>query len=624
MKAGGKITQEALTRESRFVLQCVASLAEPGKGVALEMVERQIGKEVSLELSHFVTFLTHYRYLKQDKEREDISLTSDGQRVLTGEYAPILASVVVHHFRPLLAGKPMPLPRPPRPPRSPKAEPEPPVEAAEPELPPEEETAPDPVEDVATLPRGDEPTVLGHESAGWPGAEALAPEPALGEVATELGPGTWPSGEDGLGDLDDPETWINQVPQDDAAAAQGQNLDIASITGMDTDFSNQLEEAEHESVTGMLPSLASLNEQEQEQVEGLEDGRYLRLRELGGGAVGTVFLARQINLARDVAVKEFGAHLNGLTAHRREQVLRCFLDVVETEARLAHPNLVKLLDANTLRENPYVVSEYLPGGSLRQLLRGNTSLSPLLAFKVAFHVLHALRYVHDCGLLHAGIKPENILFDAGGNVRLSDLGMGEIILYDHPDLRQVLLPPTQACYLAPEAVVDPNALAPACDLFSLGVVFYEMLTGVVPGPTAPLPSEVQPDLPELADDLFVRLTRPEAADRYLSADDALEDIYRTDALHWFMDPRDALFFLGSVAGVEAMEQGETFRPIPEDMQDAGEAPVIDPYATIGYGEPVNRPVYQDDYYPDDLPLSSTPTWEWPAAVADDADDGDEL
>ena len=169
-------------------------------------------------------------------------------------------------------------------------------------------------------------------------------------------------------------------------------------------------------------------------------------------------------------------------------------------------------------------------------------------------------------------------------------------------------------------MTDPNSLAPACDLFSLGVVFYEMLTGVVPGPTAPLPSEVQPDLPELADDLFVRLTRPDATDRYLSADDALEDIYRTDALHWFMDPRDALFFLGSVAGVEALEQDASALPMPEDMQDSAEPPASDPYATISYGEPVQRPIYQDVYYPDDMPLSSTPTWEWPAAVMDDEDE----
>ena len=617
MREGGKMTQEALTRESRFVLQCVASLGEPGVGVSLELVERQLGKELSLELHHFVTFLCHYTYLKQKKESGDLSLTSDGQRVLTGEYAPILASVVVHHFRPVLAGRPMPLPRAKRPaqgqarkkpeddlPGDTALKPAPTPVAVEEGDSPESEPEGGAVEALL----GEEDAVLSAEAERWPGPEASATVP---------GPGTWPTGQEDP--ADDAETWINQVPKDDQKDDEGQALEIASLAGVNSGYTPD-PEGEQESVTGMLPSLASLNEMEQEQVEGLEDGRYLRLRELGGGAVGTVFLARQINLARDVAVKEFGDHLAGLTVHRREQVLRCFLDVVETEARLAHPNIVKLLDANTLREQPYVVTEYLPGGSLRQLLRGNTSLSPLLAFKVAFHVLHALRYVHDCGLLHAGIKPENILFDAGGNVRLSDLGMGEIVLYDHPDLRQVLLPPTQTCYIAPEALTDPNSLAPACDLFSLGVVFYEMLTGVVPGPTAPLPSEVQPDLPELADDLFVRLTRPDATDRYLSADDALEDIYRTDALHWFMDPRDALFFLGSVAGVEALEQDASALPMPEDMQDDAEPPASDPYATIGYGEPVQRPIYQDDYYPDDLPLSSTPTWEWPAAVLDDEDE----
>ncbi len=620
MPSGGKISQEALTRQSRFVLQCVASLGEEGKGVPVEIIERQLGNELSLELEHFVTFLCHYTYLKHEKEG-NVSLTADGHRVLTGEYAPILASVVVHHFRPVLAGKPMPQPRPARDPKpAPRKEPEP-DPSPEPEPEPEVEEESSIGLDPTILGPGGDPPEPAEDAHAIPGREEWVPEPEE-PVPTVPGPGVWPMGEGEA--ADDVDTFINQLPMDDQDQDPSQTLEVESITNMRVDPLGDME-GDANSTTGMLPSVTALNEQEQGQVEGLEDGRYLRLRELGGGAVGTVYLARQINLARDVAVKEFGTHMDGLTTHRREQVLRCFLDVVETEARLAHPNIVRLLDANTLREQPYVVSEYLPGGSLRQLLRGSTSLSPLLAFKVAFHVLHALRYVHDCGLLHAGIKPENILFDAGGNVRLSDLGMGEIILYDHPDLRQALLPPTHACYLAPEAIADPNNLAPACDLFSLGVVFYEMLTGVVPGPTAPLPSEVQPDLPDLADELFVRLTNSDAEDRYLSADDALEDIYRTDALHWFMDPRDALFFLGSVAGADSGEVTpvmEQHHEMPEDMANTAAAPEIDPYATIGYGEPVRRPVYEDDYYPDDMPISSSPTWEWPAAALPSDDDED--
>jgi len=244
---------------------------------------------------------------------------------------------------------------------------------------------------------------------------------------------------------------------------------------------------------------------------------------------------------------------------------------------------------------------------------------------VTFQVLHALRYVHDCGLLHAGIKPENILFDAGGNVRLSDLGMGEIILYDHPDLRQILLPPIHSSYLSPEILADPSDMAPACDLYALGIVFYEMLTGVVPVPGAPTPSQVQPELPDLADELYLGLTQDNPADRYLSADDALEDIYRTDALHWFMDPRDALFFLGSVAGagpvdggVSAPQSGGGLAAVATDPGVAPEA-----YETAGYGQLRPPPAYADEYVPDDMPLSSTQTWEYPV-VRDEFSDEDDI
>ena len=122
---------------------------------------------------------------------------------------------------------------------------------------------------------------------------------------------------------------------------------------------------------------------------------------------------------------------------------------------------------------------------------------------------------------------------------------------------------------------------------------------MIPGPTAPLPSQVQPELPDLADDLFVRLSQPLAADRYLSADDALEDIYRADALHWFMDPRDALFFLSSVAGAAPLEEADLEPGQSSDIMASsvpGEAGSIGQkaYKTMGYHDPGQRPPYSEE------------------------------
>ena len=158
--------------------------------------------------------------------------------------------------------------------------------------------------------------------------------------------------------------------------------------------------------------------------------------------------------------------------------------------RLSHPRIVSVYDFGKVEALHYLVMEYVDGPNLRQVIK-TASLSPQEALAVVPQICDALQYAHDQGVVHRDIKPENILFDKRGGVKIADFGLAKLIDKDRAD--QTLTKPQQVMgtlrYMAPEQMETPLDVDHRADIYSLGVVFYEMLTGEVPMGSFDLPSQ---------------------------------------------------------------------------------------------------------------------------------------
>lgn len=205
----------------------------------------------------------------------------------------------------------------------------------------------------------------------------------------------------------------------------------------------------------------------------LLDGRYAVDSFIAHGGMASVYLATDTRLERRVAVKVLHAHLAG----ERETLAR-FQREARAAARLSHPNVVAVYDQGTDGDRPFLVMEYVPGATLRQVLRDRGTLSPGEAVTVMDHVLAALAVAHNAGLVHRDIKPENVLITTDGRVKVADFGLARAVAGSTVTTTGSVLFGT-AAYLAPEQFQHGTA-DERSDVYSAGVVFFELLTGAVP------------------------------------------------------------------------------------------------------------------------------------------------
>jgi hypothetical protein len=206
---------------------------------------------------------------------------------------------------------------------------------------------------------------------------------------------------------------------------------------------------------------------------------------IGQGGMGAVYKARQVKLDRLVAVKILPAEWGKDPAFAER-----FAREARALARLSHPHIVAVHDFGEAGGLFYLVMEYVDGANLRQLLLGR-DWEPRRALEVVPQVCDALQYAHEEGVVHRDIKPENILVDRRGNVKIADFGLAKLLRRSAAEFsltgsRQVM---GTLDYMAPEQRTTPTEVDHRADVFALGVVFYEMLTGELPlGRFAP-PSE---------------------------------------------------------------------------------------------------------------------------------------
>jgi hypothetical protein len=260
------------------------------------------------------------------------------------------------------------------------------------------------------------------------------------------------------------------------------------------------------------------------------ENRYEKLASIGSGGMGTVYRARQVALNREVALKEIRDLFGFFSEDQRNEIVRRFTDVVRAWGNLAHPNILPIHDVNLWTEYPNVVTELAPNGSARRLINDAEELPVELVFKYLLQTLHALRAAHAQRVYHRGLKPEQLLIDAYGNVKVSDFGFTRIVERDHAVIRQIYVGMGNVAYMAPELYTDPMAAGPQGDIYALGIIFYELLTRKLPGRRSPMPSQVNASMPRGVDDIFDRMTRDAKAERYATIDDILDDIDKLEGM----------------------------------------------------------------------------------------------
>jgi serine/threonine-protein kinase len=272
----------------------------------------------------------------------------------------------------------------------------------------------------------------------------------------------------------------------------------------------------------------------------LIDGRYRIRGRVAKGGMATVYTAADERLERIVALKIIHP-----AQTRDPNFLERFTDEAKTIARLTHPNVVAVYDQGTHDGLPYLVMEYVRGRTLRELLAERRRLSPAEALAILEQMLAAVAAAHRAGLVHRDIKPENVLVaEAPGRgslvdavVKVADFGLARAVEAS-ADAGSHLL--ATVAYVAPELVTDGHA-DPRTDVYSAGIVLFEMLTGRVPyegskpvevawrhvDDDVPPPSRFVPGLPGPIDDLVARATRRDPGGRPTDAGMMLAEVQAT-------------------------------------------------------------------------------------------------
>jgi serine/threonine-protein kinase len=228
------------------------------------------------------------------------------------------------------------------------------------------------------------------------------------------------------------------------------------------------------------------------------DDRYELINQVGAGGMSTVWLAHDNLLGRTVAIKRLHPNL----ADDPKAAAR-FKNEAQAAARLAHPGIITVFDTGEDSDGAYIVLEYVEGSNLAQILDAEASLDPARAANIARQAAAALDYSHAQGVIHRDIKPSNLMIDSDGKVRVADFGIAKTIDsgQTQTDLGEMK---GTISYMAPE-LLEGHPASPASDIYSLGAVTYELLTGSPPfvgenlGATlAAIQSEAGPDFSALA------------------------------------------------------------------------------------------------------------------------------
>jgi beta-lactam-binding protein with PASTA domain len=293
----------------------------------------------------------------------------------------------------------------------------------------------------------------------------------------------------------------------------------------------------------------------------LLDGRYAVSARIAHGGMATVYQATDTRLDREVALKVMHVELA-----RDEEFVRRFIGEAKSVARLSHQNVVAVFDQGADGPFLYLAMEYVPGRTLKEVLRDSGRFSPATALEIMTGVLDGLAAAHASGIVHRDVKPENVLVTADGRVKVADFGLARA-QWAAGHTRAGLLIGTVA-YVPPEQVTG-GSTGPAGDVYSAGVMLFELLTGRLPfsGDTplsvayqhvnsgVPAPSALVPGIPAAVDQLVLAATSRDLARRPADADEFGRAVRRV---------REGLAATGGLTGM-----------VGAGVQGLGEAPWLE-------------------------------------------------
>lgn len=259
----------------------------------------------------------------------------------------------------------------------------------------------------------------------------------------------------------------------------------------------------------------------------LVDGRYRVRARIARGGMATVYVATDLRLERRIALKVMHGHLSDDTVFQSR-----FIQEARAAARLADPNVVNVFDQGQDGDMAYLVMEYLPGITLRELLREQRRLTVPQTITIMDAVVSGLSAAHRAGIVHRDVKPENVLLAEDGRIKIGDFGLARATSANTATGAQLL---GTIAYLAPELVTRGTADARS-DIYALGIMLYEMLVGEQPykgeqpmqiafqhaTDSVPRPSVKNPAVPEQLDELVLWATEKTPDDRPADAREMLD------------------------------------------------------------------------------------------------------
>ncbi len=482
-------TRDKVSGDALFILKSLKENVRLSRSNKLADVKVSLENSVSLEFDSYFFFLRKFHYIAMDREAQ-LKLTEQGDRVVEGDELERFGGEIADFFADQISEGLQPQPPPPPADDEPAfaaPAPPPPLPATDiilesnpmPQSPPGRGGR-KPFQDDS-FPQVTAPEVRpGGGSYGSPPPPPPAPLPLTSQAPIQL---SSPSG---------------LVGASQQSPSKGQDLDL----------------------------------------------RYQKSDQIGSGPLGTVFRGKHNALGLDVCVKELKDIFGYFSFLQRGEVIKRLKKELCAQAQVRHPGIVQVLDQNTDVARPYFVME-LCKGSLREKLdaAGSKGIAVPLAMRYFLQIAYAMRAAHQQGLTHQNVKPENILFDAWGNAKLGDFGLSRVIEVDQSKgMPQVFVGTGGMGYMSPELMARSKEAGPSSDVYALGILLYEMLTGQLPGRRSPLPSEINSEVPAKLDPIFDKMTQDRKDSRYPDFDAVLEDFYAAFADRTYLTKGDLLLW----------------------------------------------------------------------------------